>query len=58
MKIHWQHVFGFVGTLTLLAILIYAKPPFFILDPSLDSAAIDETGCFNRTGSAMAFGGR
>ena len=28
MIIQWQHVFGFVGTLFLLACLIYVKPAF------------------------------
>jgi hypothetical protein len=57
MKIHLQHIWGFWGTLFLLALLINAKPAF-LLDSSLDSAAIDAAGCFDRTGSAMAFGGR
>ena len=56
MTIHWQHVLGFVGTLTLLALLIYAKPAF-LLDSSLDSAAIDAAGCFDRSGSTLVFGG-
>lgn len=38
MIIQWQHVFGFVGTLLLLACLIYVKPAFLV-EPLLDMRA-------------------
>lgn len=52
MKIHWQHILGFGGTLTLLAILIYAKPAFLVNTHS-HSLATDATGRFDRNCYAM-----
>ena len=50
--IHWQHILGFVGTLSLLALLIYAKPAF-LLDSHSDSAAIDAARCSDGDRYAM-----
>ena len=50
--IHWQHIVGFVGTLFLLACLIYAKPAFLLHSPS-DSAAIDAARCSDGDRYAM-----
>ena len=52
MKVHLQHVFGFGGSLTLLACLIYAKPAF-LLDSSIDSASLNEAGCFEHASYAL-----
>jgi len=57
MKVHLQHVFGFGGSLTLLACLIYAKPAF-LLDSSIDSASLNEAGCFEHASYALGIGAR
>ena len=49
---HWQHIVGFVGTLSLLALLIYAKPPF-LLDAHSYSPAIDAARCSDGDRYAM-----
>ena len=49
---HWQHIVGFVGTLSLLALLIYAKPAF-LLDSHSDSAVINAARCSDGNSYAM-----
>ena len=49
---HWQHIVGFVGTLSLLALLIYAKPAF-LLDSHSYSPAIDAARCSDGDRYAM-----
>ena len=49
---HWQHIIGFVGTLSLLALLICAKPAF-LLDSHSYSPAIDAARCSDGDSYAM-----
>ena len=50
--IYWQHIVGFIGTLSLLALLIHAKPAF-LYDSHSESAVINAARCSDGNSYAM-----